>query len=87
MARGVKRRSSEDWSDEVRRLHRMRVAADLEVKAGDRSPEWGACVEGAVDALSLLIVTSSAGEQDAVTTAAGRMGRLAAAVQSAGGGR
>lgn len=75
MARGVKRRSSEDWADEVRRLHRMRVAADLEVKAGDRSPEWGAGVRRAIDALILLIVTSSTGEGDAIAAASGHMGQ------------
>lgn len=65
MAR-IKRRTDEDWSDEVRRLHRMRVAADLEVKAGERSSDWGRIVRASVDALNLLLVTSSDAEEEAV---------------------
>lgn len=73
MAR-IKRRTDEDWSDEVRRLHRMRVAADLEVQAGNRSESWGRIVRASVDALNLLLVTSSDAEQEAIAIASRILG-------------
>ena len=72
MAR-VKRRSPEDWADEAQRIHRMRVAADMEVEAGDRSPEWAAMVHASADALNLLLLTSGTGETEAIAAAKRRL--------------
>lgn len=69
----VKQRSGDDWADEVRRLHRMRVAADLDVEAGVRSEAWGDLVRASSDALSLLLVTSQDGETQALMGARERL--------------
>lgn len=73
MARAVKQRTPEDWADEAQRIHRMRIAADLDVDAGCRSPEWAAMVHAAADALNLLLLTSAPGEVEAISAAKRRL--------------
>lgn len=70
----VKRRTGEDWLAEVRQLHRMRVAAELDVEAGARSEAWGELVRASVDALSLLLVTTESAEVQAIDGASRRLG-------------
>lgn len=71
--RGLKRRSEEDWADEVARVQRIRAAADLAVKEGDRTQAWGAAVRASADALVLLLAVSGEGEPEAVAAARARL--------------
>jgi hypothetical protein len=75
--RGLKRRSEEDWADEVARVQRIRAAAELAVQGGERSAEWGAAVCASADALVLLLGVSRDGEDEAVSAARARLRRAA----------
>lgn len=75
--RGVKRRTDEDWTDELQRVQRIRLAADLAVTSGDRGAAWGELVRATADALSVLLAVSGQGEAEAVSAARARLKRAA----------
>lgn len=70
MPRGIQMREPEDWPLELRRLQRIRLAAELEPL---RSERWKRMIAACTDAVALLIVTSPEGEGDAIRLARGRL--------------
>lgn len=74
---GVRRRTDEDWVEELSRVHRIRAAADVAVKEGDRGQDWGAAVRASADALVLLLAVSDAGEAEAIAAARARLRGIA----------
>lgn len=73
MAPRVKRRSPEDWCDDLAKLARIRVAADLDFAAGDRSEAWASLVRASSDSLAVLLAVSPDGEAEALTAARTRL--------------